>query len=356
MRRPSGRHARPHRPRDERSQCGRRRRREPVCDRRGRGRSKRLGLQRCRPVGHGDRRNQRRPATHDTPLRRRTTRPGARGAGAGRRPGRRLAHRRRPPGQALSDAGVLGFAESASTDYQEAPGGRGRLRRRLGRRAGRTRRPAAARRPDHRRRHEPDALPPLRRRSTVSPPALAASGSVASSTATLYRINPRSARVTAIDLGGGSRATRGGARPDLDRRPVAGGRHRSSTLGHSTLCHLAGVGGARRAATTPVGTARSGSTTLRPGPSSAGTATHQVASNIHVTDPPCSTAVPDVDRGRCRCRLGDGHANSMNYSLNGGADRRLRPIHLSPPSALPQRRRRRSPRLVVDTRRAMEGN
>ena len=86
-----------------------------------------------------------------------------RGAGAGRRPGRCLAHRRRRSAEGHISRGCSrGLAGSASTgSTRRAPCSRGRLRRRLGGHPGNSRQPSAAHRPGHRESHQADALPHL---------------------------------------------------------------------------------------------------------------------------------------------------------------------------------------------------
>ena len=158
-------------------QCGRRRRPETLRDRCWR--AQRLGLQHCRSVGLGDRRgNRHRPAHNEAS----TLRPAIPDAFTGpvlaADTARRLARRRRRARKVLSHAGVLGARPEARVPAAaRAACSRGRLRRRLGRHSWRTRQRGATHRPGHRRGHQADALPRPPRRSTVSPPALAASGS-----------------------------------------------------------------------------------------------------------------------------------------------------------------------------------
>ena len=155
-------------------------------------------------VSEIDATTERCPATQRH-VRRGADRPAAaRGAGARRRPaGAWFVGADAAAAGPISRGCSRGFAGSASTaSTRQAPASRGRLRRRLGRRSRRPRQPGAAHRPGHRRGHQADALPRLRRRSTGLAVGLGSVWVVASSTATLYRIDPRSARVTGrIDLG-----------------------------------------------------------------------------------------------------------------------------------------------------------
>ena len=168
-----GRHARPDRPCDQHGQCGHKRRPETLRDRRRR--AQRLGLQRWRAVGHGDR-----PATKasDTQRGRRRTQPSGclRGTGVGRRRRRRLARRRRRARKVVSHAGLLGVSRESRVPAADGPCGRGRLRCSLGRlTADPTTNCCASTRPPAK--STSGHASPAPRRSTASPPASAASGS-----------------------------------------------------------------------------------------------------------------------------------------------------------------------------------
>ena len=179
---------------------------------------------------------------------------------------------------------------------------------------------------------------------------------VASSNAMLYRIDPRSAAVTGrIDLG--DRAARGPrwcCGRDLGRPGrSSGGDTLSSTLGRSTIRELDRCCSPATGATTRRGMAAiwpydmpTGSVVRWDGPGP--------ISTIHVTRSHrmavLRRAVPDLDRGRCRCRVGDGRRERRTTAAEppgyGG----------QPASAHPQpllsRRRPRLPRIVsYDARR-----
>ena len=157
---------------------------------------------------------------------------------------------------------------------------------------------------------------------------------VASSSATLYRINPHSARVTGrIDLG--ERAARpemvlgsiwvglsdsGGDTVIVDPRTLDVVEHLgccSPERGYDTVGH-----GSIWTYDTPTGTVVRWDGQ-----------THQGAFNIHVSGSAVlRRVVPDLDRSRCRCRLGDGRRKRQLRLLSGRLQRSLPQPTLSPPS------------------------
>ena len=295
-----GGHARPHRSRDERGLRRDPRRSEPGGDR-GR-RSECLGLQPCRStvseIDADTAESGTRPCFPPVPTDLSVYAGPVLAADQGGAWFVGVDHR---GGHVLSHEVLLGWREARLPPRSGAAGGRRRLRGRLGRRARRTGLPAAAHRPVHRPGHRATHFPTsvsdrLDRRR------LRRVWVVASSAATLYRINPRSARGPGRTMSGTRAPDPGVAHADPGRRARAhgedDGHRRSSTSRRQRRRQLLSTGRGEH-------TALNGSlwcTTRRPGPSidsmvRPASPSRTSASRIQ---PVCGRPVPDLDRGRPR--------------------------------------------------------